>query len=98
MLKKVHLNSDLRILNDLFRGVEYDREKRVVKDVEVTEKGLLKGILKALILVAKLVVDIRTNQTTIMKAQGIALVEPRQRDEGSQEGQKTEVKPEVEDK
>jgi len=81
MLKKEHLNSDLRILNDLYRGVEFDKKTRVVKDVEVTEKDLLKGILKGIILVAKLVVDGRTNQTTIMRAQGIQLVEPRRRDD-----------------
>jgi hypothetical protein len=57
------------------------RAKDLNEEIKKLEDNIGKGVtsssdvVKALCLIAKVVRDIRTNQTTIMKSQGIKLIE-----------------------
>jgi len=53
-----------------------DLESKIKAGAEATTSA---DLLKALCLLVKVCRDIRTNQTTIMKAQGVKLLEPEER-------------------
>lgn len=58
------------------------KSKHLNQDIKELEEKIKKGtasnsdLVKAVLLVAKLVRDVRTNQTRIMKAQGVELIKP----------------------
>ena len=63
MLKSKDVNKEIRILEDLIKPKENDTPEVSIRRAE----------LKAITLAVKLLRDIRTNQTTIMKAQNVEL-------------------------
>ena len=62
--------NDARILDDLAKS----------QDGDSTKVGLLRGVVKGLSLVVKLLVTVRGNQVSVMKKQGIELRQPEDRD------------------
>lgn len=58
------------------------RSKHLLDEIEKLEKEAVKNpVVKALILVLKLLKDLRTNQTLLMKNSGVELVKPKREEE-----------------
>ncbi len=72
MLTGTHALGDARILDDLAKGKEGDD----------TATQLLRGVVKGVSLLVKLLVTIRSNQVSIMKKMGIELRHPEDRGKG----------------
>ena len=88
MLRSVLLNKELRKNEKIIKKIAKLIEEKPDKYSE--EAQLLLACAKSLDLLCKLLRDVKTNQVTIMEAQGVKLIEPEEK-----EAPKTEVKPEV---
>ena len=60
----------------MIKSKDLNKEVRDLETKIQAGKVELADVVKALCLLVKVARDIRTNQTTIMKAQNIALIEP----------------------
>jgi len=74
MFKSKHLNQEIRQIEEKIKNNKVSQE----------------DVVKSNLLVAKLVRDVRTNMTLIMKHLGIELIKPDVRDEGTADTGKTE--------
>jgi len=73
MIRAKHVNQDVSKLQE------------VIDNADVDEKNLLKVIAKGIVLLVKIVRDIRTNQVTIMRHQNITLKEDHNEHENIKE-------------
>jgi len=80
MLTGRDATGDARILDNLAKG----------KDGDDLQIQLLRGIVKGVSLVIKLLVSIRGNQVAIMKKTGVTLRQPEDRDKGKNSTNDTE--------
>lgn len=70
MIKGEHLHEEIKKIEELSR------------DFEIKDKDLFKSaVLKVGALVAKLLLNIRQNQTKLMEKQGVELIVPKGRNE-----------------
>ena len=61
MIRSKHVEDEAILANNYMRGKKWSVEKQKLEDVEVTDKGLLKFILKQLCVISKLLVGVRGN-------------------------------------
>ena len=66
MIRSKDLNAEIKILEDIAGGADSD------------EKALLKGLVKGIALVLKVMRDIKTNQVRHLQHLGIELIKPRE--------------------
>lgn len=88
MLRSVHLNKELRKNEKIIKKIAKLIEEKPEKYSE--EAQLLLACAKSLDLMCKLLRDMKTNQVTIMEAQGIKLIEREEKEEIKEEEKKPE--------